>query len=202
LALALLLAVALPGLAQDDKAKKRLSEAEVIKLAKSPVAGDYLLCGLIEEQGVGFRVDDAALRRLKAAGVSETVRDTLLIVWKAQQSADDGESVPRPPKESSPPKPHKPAPPAKVQLPRHFDQLDLTEEQLDKMSRVAQTYDAKIAELKQKLDAARKVRYGTTGVIIGLANAIKRVSNQRQQALEDLLTDEQRDKLRQLRAGN
>jgi Spy/CpxP family protein refolding chaperone len=130
------------------------------------------------------------------------VCDTLLIVWTAQKSADDGEFVPRPPKESSPPKPHRPAPPAKVQLPKYFDQLDLTEEQLDKMSRVTQTYDAKIAELKQKLDAARKVRYGTTGVIIGLANAIKRVSNQRKQALEDLLTDEQREKLRQLRAGN
>jgi cell division protein ZapA (FtsZ GTPase activity inhibitor) len=89
----------------------------------------------------------------------------------------------------------------KVQLPGHFDQLELTEEQKDQMSRAARTYDAKIAELKQRMDAARRVRVGTAGVIVGLANAIKRLANQRQQALEDLLTDEQRDKLRQLRAG-
>jgi Spy/CpxP family protein refolding chaperone len=113
---------------------------------------------------------------------------------------------PPPPRESSPspspPKPPKPGATAKVQLPRYFDQLDLTDGQKDKMSRVGQAYDAKIADLKEKLDAARKVRLGTAGVTLGLANAIKRLSNQRQQAVENLLTDEQRDKLRQLRAGN
>jgi Spy/CpxP family protein refolding chaperone len=90
---------------------------------------------------------------------------------------------------------------AKVRLPKYFDQLDLTEEQKDKISRTAQRYDDKIAELRQKLDAARRVRVGTTGLIISLTNAIKKLTNERQQALEDLLTGEQRDKLRQLQAG-
>jgi hypothetical protein len=51
------------------------------------------------------------------------------------------------------------------------------------------------------MDDARRVRVGTTSVIIACARAIKKLNSERQEALENLLTDEQRDKLRQLRAG-
>jgi hypothetical protein len=69
------------------------------------------------------------------------------------------------------------------------------------MARIAQPYDEKIAELKQKMDAARRVRIGTTSIIIAAANAIKRVNAQRTEALEEVLTEKQRDRLRELR-GN
>lgn len=119
-----------------------------------------------------------------------------------------GDKVPEPapkkeekPAASASPGPFEPATRAAVQLPRYFDQLDLSEEQKDNVSRVAQAYDTKIAELKRKLEAAKNVRVGTTGMIVALANSIKKLTNRRQQELEDLLTDKQRDKLRQLRAG-
>jgi hypothetical protein len=86
-----------------------------------------------------------------------------------------------------------------IQLPRHFDQLELTNEQLEKMKKIAQPYDAKIAELKQKMQQAARVRVGTTSIIIAARNAINKVSAQRTQALEGVLTDKQREKLRELR---
>jgi hypothetical protein len=71
LAMALLLAAALPGLAQEEK-KKPLSEADLVKLAKSDLE-DEVIVAVVKKRGVSFKVDDAALKRLKTAGVSETV---------------------------------------------------------------------------------------------------------------------------------
>jgi hypothetical protein len=104
-------------------------------------------------------------------------------------------------KENPPPQPGKPTRAAQVPLPKYFDKLGLTDEQVEKVERVTRSYDERIAVLKQKMEKARAVRVGTTGVIIALANAIKKLNNERQQALEEILTDEQRARLRELREG-
>lgn len=91
--------------------------------------------------------------------------------------------------------------PAKVQLPRYFDQLSLTAEQTDRMSRLARNYDQRLAELRRRLAIVRKSPY-LSGNSFALAIVIKKLTAQRQQALEKLLTDEQRDDLRRLRAAN
>ncbi len=83
-------------------------------------------------------------------------------------------------------------------LPDHFDQLNLTSEQKAEVAKIVKSYDAKIAELKQKLSDASKVPGGTS-IVIAAANAIKKLKNQRQRRLEEILTEEQRAKLQQLR---
>jgi hypothetical protein len=125
---------------------------------------------------------------------------------KLQLFAKDMISMDIPPgpgaaKDNPPPQPGKPARAAQVPLPKYFDKLGLTDEQAEKVGRVARSYDERIAVLKQKMEKARAVRVGTTGVIIALANAIKKLTNERQQALEEILTDEQRARLRELREG-
>jgi tetratricopeptide (TPR) repeat protein len=85
-------------------------------------------------------------------------------------------------------------------LPDHFDQLNLTDEQKAEVSKIMKNYDAKTAELKQKLSDASKIPGGTS-IVIAAANAIKKLKNQRQQALEEVLTEEQRTKLHDLRSG-
>jgi hypothetical protein len=83
-------------------------------------------------------------------------------------------------------------------LPRYFDKLDLTAEQADKVRRVAATYDPKIAELQRRLQLV-KGRPNLSGVTIGLVRALKKLLVGRQQELEEVLTDEQRARLQELR---
>jgi hypothetical protein len=99
LALVLVLAAALPGLAQDDK-KKPLSEAALVKLAKSDLE-DEVLIALVKKRGVSFHVNDTALRRLRNAGVSEAVLTALT------PAADDdkGSAAPLGDDQSAPDKP-------------------------------------------------------------------------------------------------
>jgi tetratricopeptide (TPR) repeat protein len=85
-------------------------------------------------------------------------------------------------------------------LPDYFDQLNLTKEQTDEVTQIMKNYDAKTAELKQKLADASRIPGGTS-IVIAAANAIKKLKVQRQQALEEILTDEQRTKLHELRSG-
>jgi hypothetical protein len=89
----------------------------------------------------------------------------------------------------------------KVSLPTHFDKLDLTQEQLDKMARIAKPYDDRISELKRKMKDAVTVRVGTTGIIIAAKKAINKITAERTEALEGALTQKQRDKLRELRGS-
>jgi tetratricopeptide (TPR) repeat protein len=86
-------------------------------------------------------------------------------------------------------------------LPDHFDQLNLTSEQKGQVAKVMKDYDAKISERKQQLADGSKVPGGTS-IVIAAANIIKKLKKQRQESLEELLTDEQRKKLQQLRSGN
>jgi hypothetical protein len=156
-----------------------------------------------------------ALPRLKELGVLETkvtpaglARNGLTRAARAFEdkggaviAGDFLNSDPPPAKGGPSPQPRRPVLPAGVQLPPYFDKLGLTDDQVEKMGRVARSYDDRIAELTRKLDRARGVPVGMTGVIVGLVNAIKKLKNQRQQALADLLTDGQRGKLKALRAG-
>jgi hypothetical protein len=93
------------------------------------------------------------------------------------------------------------APAANGSLPQYFDQLDLTEEQKDKVRKTAKQYDDQVATMKQKMAQAKGVPGGPS-IVIAAANAIKKLNGDRQRALEEILTDEQRAKLRQLRSGN
>jgi tetratricopeptide (TPR) repeat protein len=85
-------------------------------------------------------------------------------------------------------------------LPDHFDRLDLTTEQKNEVAKIIRNYDVKIAELKQKLSDASRLPGGTS-IVIAAANAIKKLKSQRQQALEEVLTEEQRSKLQQFRSN-
>jgi tetratricopeptide (TPR) repeat protein len=84
-------------------------------------------------------------------------------------------------------------------LPDQFDRLDLTTEQKNELAKIIKSYDTKVAELKQKLSDASKIPGGTS-IVIAAANAIKKLKSQRQQALEAVLTEEQRAKLQQMRS--
>ena len=84
-------------------------------------------------------------------------------------------------------------------LPDQFDRLDLTTEQKNEVAKIIKNYDAKIAELKQKLSDASRLPGGTS-IVIAAANAIKKLKIQRQRALAGVLTEEQRSKLQQMRS--
>jgi hypothetical protein len=91
---------------------------------------------------------------------------------------------------------------AKASLPKHFEQLDLSDGQKEAVLKVAARFDARIAELKRKIDDARHLPVGGTAIVVAAANAIKKLNRQRQQELENVLNDEQRAKLRRLRTDN
>jgi hypothetical protein len=91
LTLVLLVAATLPGFGQDDKGKskaKPLTEDGLIKLAKADLE-DAVIVAVVKERGVSFKVDDATVRRLKKAGVSETVLAALGPAGDDTKAADD-----------------------------------------------------------------------------------------------------------------
>jgi Spy/CpxP family protein refolding chaperone len=92
-------------------------------------------------------------------------------------------------------------PPAKKTehpLPKYFDKLDLTAEQQKKVFAVMDEYDDK---LEQHLEQIRKLRGKpfVTGLIIAHATEVKKLRGQRAAALEKVLTDDQRARLKELR---
>jgi hypothetical protein len=94
-------------------------------------------------------------------------------------------------------------PPAKKAdhpLPKYFDQLDLTAEQQQKVGAVMDEYDDAI---ERHLEQIRKLRGKpfVTSIILAHVNAVKKLRKQRAAALENLLMDEQRAKLKELRAA-
>jgi Spy/CpxP family protein refolding chaperone len=95
-------------------------------------------------------------------------------------------------------------PPAKKAdhpLPKYFDKLDLTAEQKQKVCAVMDEYDA---EIEQHLEQIRKLRGKpfVTSVILAHVNAVKKLRGQRSAALEKLLTDDQRARLKDLRGAD
>jgi hypothetical protein len=120
-----------------------------------------------------------------------------------KRAAQDPAPAPAVP-EARPPLPErrKAAMPAKVKVPPYFNELGLTEEQQDKIRRIAGSYDPVIQNLQDQLSAARRNPFGRTTELWGLPLMIKKRLNQRLKAMEDVLTEEQRAKLRKLRAAN
>jgi Leucine-rich repeat (LRR) protein len=100
------------------------------------------------------------------------------------------------------PEPAKAPSTTNTSLPKYFDQLDLSDEQKQKVLKTTKLYDDKIAVLKQKMADARTLPVGGTSIVIAAAKAIKQLTSERQQALEEILTDKQRAKLQQLRSDN
>jgi Spy/CpxP family protein refolding chaperone len=81
---------------------------------------------------------------------------------------------------------------SKWRLPKYYDQLDLTDEQKDQVTKVVNTYDDRIKELNAQLQAAPNLL---------LAKTIKNMLNDRRAALERILTEAQREKLKQLKSA-
>jgi Leucine-rich repeat (LRR) protein len=88
--------------------------------------------------------------------------------------------------------------PGRTPLPKYFDKLELSEEQEQKVIKTMKQYDEKIATVRQKVADASKLPVGGTSIVIAGAKTIKRLTSERQQALEDILTEKQRDKLQKL----
>jgi hypothetical protein len=106
-----------------------------------------------------------------------------------QTRADD------PPDEGNPP----PAMKADHPLPQHFDQLDLTEEQQEKIFAIMDEVDERITHHQNEIRRLRGKLY-TTSIIIAHANAIKKLRIVCQQEVEKVLDDDQRAKLKELRS--
>jgi hypothetical protein len=82
LAVALILGTGWAARAGDDeKRKEPLTEAALIKLAKSDIE-DEVIVTVVEKRGIAFKADAAVVKRLKKAGVSAAVLAAL-------KSADD-----------------------------------------------------------------------------------------------------------------
>jgi hypothetical protein len=58
--------------ADEDKPKGPLSEAALVKLAKSDIE-DEVIVALVKKRGISFEADAAAVKRLRKAGVSDAV---------------------------------------------------------------------------------------------------------------------------------
>jgi hypothetical protein len=145
----------------------------------------------------------AGLAQLRDLDVTLTeVTEAGLARWR--RARDSGEVLPTPDSADTAdlpkPKSNSNPPSDKVSLPKFYDQLDLTDEQKQKVSKAAKQFDDKIAELKQRMSRDGRLPVGGASMVIAARNAIRKLENQRQQALEEMLTFEQREKLRQLRS--
>jgi hypothetical protein len=82
-------------------------------------------------------------------------------------------------------------------LPRHFDALNLTDAQKEQVFATMDSYDRRIKQLTEKVRRLRGRPYSTS-LIVACVRQIKKLQAERPRALEDILTEEQREQLRQL----
>jgi hypothetical protein len=82
-------------------------------------------------------------------------------------------------------------------LPRYFDQLNLTDDQVQQVRAVQDQYDGKIAAEQAVLEKARG-RVPSYSAIIVLVKVIKKLEAKRNDALLSILDDGQRQKLQEL----
>jgi Spy/CpxP family protein refolding chaperone len=85
-------------------------------------------------------------------------------------------------------------------LPQHFDKLDLSDDQKQKVCAVMDEYDGKIEKLQAQIQRLRGKPY-TINLIMAYGSQIKKLQAQRQTALENILDDDQRAKLKERRGG-
>jgi Spy/CpxP family protein refolding chaperone len=91
-------------------------------------------------------------------------------------------------------------PPARTNLPKFFNQLDLTDQQKAKITAIMDECDEKVEKHKSEIKRLQGKHF-VTSVIIAHANAIKKLQAMRMEAVEKVLTDDQRAKLKELRDG-
>jgi Spy/CpxP family protein refolding chaperone len=84
-------------------------------------------------------------------------------------------------------------------LPKYFDQLDLTDQQKEKVIAMMDECAEKVAHHQNEVRKLRGKLY-VTSLIMAHAHAIKKLRAQRQAAVEKILDDDQRAKLKELRA--
>jgi Spy/CpxP family protein refolding chaperone len=85
-------------------------------------------------------------------------------------------------------------------LPQYFDKLELTAEQQKKVCAIMDEYDDDIAHRPEQI---RPLRGGPLKYRLrAYTNDLKRLRGQRAAALEKVLTDDQRAKLKELRAAD
>jgi hypothetical protein len=93
LAIALILGTAWVARAGDDpKGKEPLSEAALIKLAKADIEDDVIVA-LVKSRGIGFKTDEATMKRLRKAGVSATVLAALPKTGEDKPAKDEDKSA-------------------------------------------------------------------------------------------------------------
>jgi hypothetical protein len=93
-----------------------------------------------------------------------------------------------------------PAPKSKWNLPPHYDKLELSDDQKARVTRIAEVCNPKINSLIRTIEEIRKSP-GLGRQLIPLSLALTKLRNDRQRLLNEVLTDTQREKLREL-SGN
>jgi hypothetical protein len=88
--------------------------------------------------------------------------------------------------------------PGKVSLPKYYDKLNLTSDQKERIQQVAEKYNPRINSLKAKIENYRSLPRLNVFVLTGMLAALNKLVDARQQALMDILTQEQKTELRAL----
>jgi hypothetical protein len=109
------------------------------------------------------------------------------------------------PKKPAPaePKPAPPEPtdgkkPGKVSLPKYYDQLNLTSDQKERIQQVAEKYNPRINSVKSKIENYRSLPRFNVFVLTGMLSALNKLVDARQEALMDILTQDQKGELQAL----
>jgi hypothetical protein len=82
-------------------------------------------------------------------------------------------------------------------LPKYYDQLGLSDEQQERVTRVAEVYNPQINDLKRKIDAMKGLP-ALGSQVITMTVTLRKLTNDRQNHLNKILSDEQREKLREI----
>jgi hypothetical protein len=96
------------------------------------------------------------------------------------------------------PKPSAPAAKSKWILPKYYDELELTDDQKARVTRVAETLNPKINKSKALLQTYNRnpLAYGIAAA--QMSQLLRKLVHERQKQLDEILTEDQRKKLREL----
>lgn len=93
-------------------------------------------------------------------------------------------------------------PPAKGKwlLPKSYMELDLSNDQKDRVTRILETYNPEINQTRQLLESLRRQPLRSTE-ILATTLRLKKLVNDREKLLNQALTEKQREKLSELNAA-
>ena len=83
-------------------------------------------------------------------------------------------------------------------MPKFYDQIGLSDEQKDQVTRVTETFDDKINNLRKYAEALRRNPFAGMQVF-GVNLSINKLLKQRQNLFDEILTAEQKEKYRELK---